>query len=56
MSDVALKRSDAKKATDQLQIGHEPVPEGILVLPEGKFTVKDGAAVPVRLQGAHRAA
>ncbi len=40
--DVALKRTDGNKATDQLQIGHDPVPEGILVLPEGKFTVKDG--------------
>jgi hypothetical protein len=44
--DVALKRTDGKKATDQLQIGHEPVPEGILVLPEGKFTVKDGQMTP----------
>ena len=38
--------ADAKKATDQLQIGHDPVPEGILVLPEGKFTVKDGQMSP----------
>jgi hypothetical protein len=44
--DVALKRSDGKKATDQLQIGHDAVPEGILVLPEGKFTVKDGQMTP----------
>ena len=44
--DVALKRTDGTKATDQLQIGHEPVPEGILVLPEGKFTVKDGQLTP----------
>lgn len=44
--DVALKRTDDKKATDQLQIGHEPVPEGILFLPEGKFTVKDGLLTP----------
>jgi hypothetical protein len=42
VGDVALKRTDNKKTTDQLQIGHEPVPEGILVLPEGKFTVKNG--------------
>jgi hypothetical protein len=44
--DIALERTDAKKRTDQLQIGHEPVPEGILVLPEGKFTVKDGQLTP----------
>jgi hypothetical protein len=44
--DIALKRTDARKTTDQLQIGHEPVPEGILVLPEGKFTVKDGQLTP----------
>jgi hypothetical protein len=44
--DVALKRADGKKATDQLQIGHDPVPEGILVLPEGKFAVKDGQMTP----------
>jgi hypothetical protein len=52
--DIALKRSDGKKATDQLQIGHDPVPEGILVLPEGKFTVKDGQMTPAggkRAQG-----
>jgi hypothetical protein len=52
--DVALKRTDGKKATDQLQIGHDPVPEGILVLPEGKFTVKDGQMTPSggkRVQG-----
>jgi hypothetical protein len=44
--DVALKRTTDKKSTDQLQIGHDPVPEGILVLPEGKFTVKDGQMTP----------
>jgi hypothetical protein len=52
--DIALKRTDGKKATDQLQIGHDPVPEGILVLPEGKFTVKDGQMTPSggkRVQG-----
>ena len=44
--DIALKRTDGKTATDQLQIGHDPVPEGILVLPEAKFTVKDGQMTP----------
>src|SRR5215218_130258 len=52
--DIALKRTDGKKAADQLQIGHDPVPEGILVLPEGKFTVKGGQMTPAggkRVQG-----
>ena len=52
VGDVSLNRSDAKKITDQLQIGHEPVPEGILVLPEGKFTVKDGQLFPSGSKGA----
>jgi hypothetical protein len=52
VGDVSLERSDAKGATDKLQIGHDPVPEGVLVLREGKFTVKNGQLFP---QGAKRA-
>jgi len=42
VGDVALARGDGTKPTDQLQIGHENVPEGILVLGADKFIVKRG--------------
>jgi hypothetical protein len=40
--DAKFKRTAGDKTLGQLQIGVDPVPEGILVFHEGTYTVKDG--------------
>lgn len=42
VQDAKFKRTDDKQTLGQLQIGADPVPEGILVFHEGTYTVKDG--------------
>jgi hypothetical protein len=39
---ASFKRADRTQVLDQLQIGVTPVPEGILVFPEGTYTIKNG--------------
>jgi hypothetical protein len=39
----SFKLTHGKQVVGQLQIGQDPVPEGLLLLPEGKHLVKDGA-------------
>src|SRR5262249_52148474 len=42
VQDAEFKRTAGDQTLGQLQIGVDPVPEGILVFHEGTYTVKDG--------------